>query len=218
MRRKKRRTTFYEPSLVPLADMLTNTVGIIVFILIFTVLVAGGVVVAKRLPIEYSTEAVPTHFLCSGGRILPMDVDTATDDFLSKVGRPTSFHGMYSWLDKFKAHRYEDEYFVVTGTGEIMDFGFSRQADVTWEFSPKEGKGETVQELANDMSRFRQLLKARNTQKDFVHFLVRPDSLDVYLAARSLATEQMGFGTGWVPLNEKEPVRFGTGGRKATEQ
>jgi hypothetical protein len=217
MRRKRRRAAFYEPSLVPLADMLTNTVGIVVFILIFTVLVAGGVVVAKRLPLERQTEAKPLHFLCAGNRVMPLDTETPTDRFIATIGQPT-FSGMYSWVEKFKAQRYEDEYFVVTGSGSVVDFGFSRQADVSWEFAPKPGTGETAAEMASQMSRFRRRLQAEDPQKTFVHFFVRPDSLDVFLAARNLAADQLGFGTGWVPRDEKEPIRFGPGGRRATEQ
>lgn len=75
MRRSRRRAQFHEPSLVPLADMLTNTVGIVVFILIFTVLTAGGVVIAKRLPMEHPTEAEPAWFVCRNGRVFPMRHD-----------------------------------------------------------------------------------------------------------------------------------------------
>jgi hypothetical protein len=56
MRRTHLRRNSHEPTLVPMADMLTNTVGIVIFILIFIVLATGGVGVAKGLPRKLSPE------------------------------------------------------------------------------------------------------------------------------------------------------------------
>ena len=61
------------PSLVPMVDLLSNTVGALVFIMIFTVMAASGVVVVKRLPLEHKTESEPINFLCEKDRIIPLD-------------------------------------------------------------------------------------------------------------------------------------------------
>jgi len=49
-RRRGGRRSFSGPTLVPLADMLTNTVGVTIFIMIFTVLAAGGGRRGKEAP------------------------------------------------------------------------------------------------------------------------------------------------------------------------
>ena len=56
MIRRRVRPQFHEPSLVPMADMLTNTVGVVLFILIFTVLTAGAAVVINELASRRETD------------------------------------------------------------------------------------------------------------------------------------------------------------------
>lgn len=53
--RRRRGVDPVQPSLVPMVDLLSNTVGALVFIMIFTVMAASGVVVLKRLPMEHSS-------------------------------------------------------------------------------------------------------------------------------------------------------------------
>lgn len=211
MKSFKSHVAFSELSLVPLADMLTNTVGIILFILIFTVLTAGGVVVAKRLPIERSTKAEPLDFLCADGRLLPVD-QTLVDKFLEPLGKATSYYTANAWITNYNARRVEDECFVVQGDGKIQyyDSGFQRfaQFDLLLSYIPKPGKGETILELKQATSRFRKILREHQKENRFIHLFVRPDAIDVFQAARSVAVEEMTPSAGWMPLNSNAPVRF----------
>jgi hypothetical protein len=223
--RRKRHSEFHEPSLVPLADMLTNTVGIMVFILIFTVLTAGGVVLVKRLPVESSTQSQPLQFLCANGRIIPLDVADASNKFLQPLGKPRSYYEIDSWEQKFDSQRIETDNFIVTGEIEIYKFDsiYYKSASVLYaylDFEPKQGKGDTIEDLKKPDSSFRKYLEAHDSQKNFVHFLVRPDSLDLYLAARTLAIEKLGYQTGWTTKGQDTPIRFSLagGGREATVQ
>ena len=84
---RRTQTQFDEPSLVPLADMLTNTVGISVFILIFTVLTAGGAIIAKRFPMEHSTKKSDVTYICWGDRLYPLP-DELIEQFLKPLGEP----------------------------------------------------------------------------------------------------------------------------------
>ncbi|MGH9769907.1 MAG: hypothetical protein ACREAB_20985 [Blastocatellia bacterium] len=209
-RRRRNRAPFHETSLVPMADMLTNTVGVMVFILIFTVLTAGGVVIAKRLPLERSVEAEPLHFFCAGDRVSPLD-NNLVSEFMKPLGRPGSFYAVEGWLTRFNARRVEDEYFALTGDGEsrYTDLGFGRSVslDLTVICAPKEGSGETPADLKLATSRFRQLLKQHRPSERFIHLFVRPDSLEAFSAARAVAAET-GFNTGWRPLNATDPAKF----------
>jgi hypothetical protein len=219
------RAPFHDTSLVPMADMLTNTVGVMVFILIFTVLTAGGVVIAKRLPLERKLEARPLHFVCAGGRLLPLDSGKLIDEFVDPLGRPGSFYAVEGWLKKFNGRRTEDEYFTVTGKGEShytdLDIFGSRSVSLTLTVicAPKDGRGETLAELKLEASRLRQILKNHQPTQRFAHFLVRPDGLEAFAAAREVAAG-LGFSTGWAPLDADDPVRFSIsgGGRSAMAQ
>jgi hypothetical protein len=212
MRRRRSRTQFHEPSLVPLADMLTNTVGIMVFILIFTVLTAGGVVLVKRLPREHSTEAAPLYFVCTGGRLFHLNDDESISQFLKPLGQVTSFEAVDGWMRRFNARQVEGEFFVAKGEGEAIYSNDiltrSVRLDLTVVFLPRDAAGETEKEIEQHNSRFRQILRGYQPEARFVYFIVHPDSLDLFLKARSIAIQDMHFGYGWMPLRAGEPVRF----------
>lgn len=73
------RSQFRQPTLVPLADMLTNTVGIVIFILVFIVLAAGGAASSNS-----RESAKETERLLSGlARVLPRvqsDLETMSEE------------------------------------------------------------------------------------------------------------------------------------------
>jgi hypothetical protein len=201
---------FHEPSLVPLADMLTNTVGITLFILIFTVLTTGGVVIAKRLPMEQKTQAEPLHFVCVNNRLLPLDFEGLAKKFVEPLGEPT-YKDFGEWVRKYNTRQIEDEYFVVRGKGEVHyteEDGRKRAIPrLSVKFTPRDGQGETIMDLQESNARFRQLLRAYTPKKYFVYFDVYPDSLDIFEAARKVAVESH-FSTGWEPQGLGETIGF----------
>lgn len=223
MRRHRTRRQAEHPSLVPLADMLTNTVGIMVFIFIFTVLAAGGVVIAKRLPFERTTKEKSIDFLCAGGRILALNSEPHIADFLKPLGRATSYEAVKDWLEKYNGHRLDTDGFTVSGEGNAFytDTFFQKSATLNLAvvFNPKPGKGETDRDILRADSQFRQAVNAMRGREEFAHFFVRPDSVEVFIASRNLAAE-IGIATGWWPLGlDKSPSYSVTGGgRAATTQ
>lgn len=209
---KKSKARFYEPSLVPLADMLTNTVGIMVFILIFTVLTAGGAVIVKRLPMEHSSETTPLTFLCAHGRVLRLNADAVADEFLKPLGQPKSYEDVELWLAKFNARHIDTEDYEVAGEG-AADYSeaFMRKSaslDLAIALKPKEAAGESVQQIQSEAARFRHELQQIQPAKWFAHFVVYPDSVDVFLKARQIASD-LHFGYGWMPAKPGEPVLVG---------
>lgn len=214
MTRRRSRERFHQPSLVPLADMLTNTVGIILFILIFTVLATAGVIDdpgdQTGLPMEHKTEATALHFLCTKNLLLPVD-ETLQKTFLEPLGKPTSYDEVDEWVKKFNAHRVESEYFIVQGEGEAhyTNLGFQQRAslELSLKFKPREGKGETSADLKLASARFLEILKKHAPEERFVYFIVHPDSIEIFKAARALAMEKH-FATGWMPLPAEVSLSF----------
>jgi hypothetical protein len=117
--RRRQKPGFHEPSLVPMADMLTNIVGVTLFILIFTVLTASGAIVRKRLPIEHATKAKPTAFLCAFGRTTPIDVDQTIEEFIRPLGTTITSSNAQDWFKRFKERRLETGSFVRSRTASI---------------------------------------------------------------------------------------------------
>jgi hypothetical protein len=82
--------------------------------------------------------------------------------------------------------------------------------------SPRPNRGEVIAKLARQDSDYQRLLREHSAEKWFVYYLVRPDSLEAFAAARNLAIQQFGFSAGWNPLGLRDPVRFSlTGGGRA---
>jgi len=201
-----------QPSLVPMVDLLSNTVGALVFIMIFTVMAASGVVVLKRLPLEHETKAEAINFLCEKDRIIPLDNAGLDRKLKAKWGRPYSLFDFYSWVARFNSLDVEDEHFIARGESTISPMSISIL------FTPKPDGGYPLSQIQTPNSKFRERLKELKANSDFVHFLVRPDAISSFVVARKVAADEMGFGTGWMPLAEDSPIRFTSRGRTLTEQ
>lgn len=207
---RRHRSRFHEPSLVPLADMLSNTVGIMVFILIFIVLTAGGALLPKRLPIEHEVSGERAIFVCYQGHILPLNEDSLGQKFMEMFrqdeGIISSQEGLQQWLS---THKAEDEY--MTMTVEVTFFLYS--ASETTYFMPKSGAGDTEANLEKPDSVYYQFLQSHDPKKRFIYFLVYTDSLDTFTTAREVA-RKMHYETGWSPHSGDGPMPFGAGGRE----
>lgn len=207
MRRYRKTPNNDTPTLVPLADMLTNTVGIMLFILAFTVLASGGAVIAKRLPMERKTEAKPIHFVCVGQKLLPLNMDLA-EDFTKPLGKPT-FDTVERWVREFNNRKLSDDFFDITGEGEVLGGGFfstQKRVDLTLQFEPKSGKGEAREQLTNSTSLFSSILSTNNNAERFVYFMVYPDSIEVFQAARAVASQRYSMRAGWTPVRQGKPI------------
>lgn len=199
------RTSFQEPSLVPMADMLTNTVGIMLFILIFTVLATGTATMFRRLPIAQETDKSPVFIVCAENRIYPSDLRALLRDvFLKDVdGMP---------IDK----RVEHDEFIMRS--QIWSTGGKLGGGVI--FEPRPGAGERFTGIRSSRSRFGETLSKADPKEVFVFFFVLEDSIDAFVAARGLAVEQ-GFEVGWEPKTKGDPIGlmlFGVGGEGAKRQ
>ena len=213
-RRRRKEFEVVQPSLVPMVDLLSNTVGALVFIMIFTVMAASGVVVLKRLPVEHSSKAEPANFLCEKNRIYPLNQEELSEKIRKRWGRPTSLFDVYSWIARYDGIQAEDQHFIARGESSVTYSTYS----FSTVYTPKPSGGFSIEEFKNPNSAFRQSLQNLDSQKRFVHFLVRPEAIDTFLAARKIASDEMGLGTGWMPLGEAQQLRFSSHGRSATEQ
>jgi hypothetical protein len=214
----RRRGNSAEPSLVPMADMLTNTVGIVVFISISTILATSGMVLVKHLPIEHSTAAAPLYFLCTQSQVYPVDTDTLLPTFSRPLGRPPSYRGADEWLARFNQREVEDAWVKLAGDGRsqesIVQGRLIKDLQLTVRVIPREQQGESVSEIGRQASRFRAVLSKYSPDRRFVLMLVTPDSLETFQEARRIAA-QSKFASGWIPLNSQEPVRLSLTGRGA---
>src|SRR5678815_5412221 len=145
-----------QPSLVPMVDLLSNTVGALVFIMIFTVIAASGVVVLKRLPLEHQTKSEPINFLCEKDRIIPLDNAGLDRKLKARWGRPNSLFDFYSWVARFNTLEVEDEHFIARGESTVSPMPISLL------FTPKLDGGYAIGPIQNPNSKFREALARLN--------------------------------------------------------
>jgi len=210
MSRRRAHQGFHEPSLVPLADMLCNTVGVVVFILIFTVLSASSAVLRKRLPYEKDApKKNELMMLCKDDRVVPVHADDLQQEFVkeNKVPQFSSVNEATAW---FSSRSVQDEYCKLMV--KINDFG-STELVVT----PIENAGDPTVDMDHSDSVIHRELAKLNPESDFVYFFVYPSGLGAFDRAREIA-DNMQFQTGWAPHSADRPLLFGSGGNAPTVQ
>jgi len=193
--------------------MLTNTVGIMLFILAFTILASGGVLISKRLPRERTTDATPAYIVCFQNRILPLDAEML-DERLAQIPYPQNVDGIKEWVNRVEATRMDNQFFVASGQATIRDEGDGYRCIKGRSFDPKSGSGEPPNAITNQSSHFTNYILSRLAQKTnvFAYFLVYPDSVEAFRAARDAVASQFQMESGWTPVRKNRPVVFGGGG------
>lgn len=194
MRRLKRKHGFETPSLVPLADMLTNTVGIMLFILIYAVIAASGTVIVQRFPVSKNTSKKQVLVVCYRDRILWLDPDAIRAAVIKQLGGRPATWNEYGRMNNM---RTADAGFSIQCVAEFYKGG--PEFKKGWALvQPQDGAGEEAQSLRAPRSAFATALKQMSPQRQFVYFLVYPDSLEAFQNARRLS-DQAGFNWGWCP-------------------
>lgn len=74
-----------------------------------------------------------------------------------------------------------------------------------------------MEELENPNSNFQAILSQLVRSNQYIAFLVRDDSFNIFRKARQVA-DTAGFDTGWELLGIDEPIKFGEGGTAIATQ
>ena len=234
-RAHRRGGAFHEPSLVPLADMLTNTVGIVVFILIFTVLTASGTVIAKVLPVEHTADVVsPEYLVCAGGRIYPLRASliaeatkhdarpersgegaapppAETDAPRTGEEKPSLARQDYVALaNELDGRTVSDEHLSLHVSAAAATNAAHPGLDLEIACDPVDGGGLDAAAIGRGEGFFAEDLAKLDPKTSALVFWVRPDGIAVYLAARERAS-LAGVASNWVP-RVALPIAFRLGG------
>lgn len=198
----------FAQSMVPMADMLTSTVGVVIFMLMFSVLAAGGATALKRLPMEHETDASPEHFVCTQGKVYIID-RTLAAAFVERAGplreAVQSLQAFNTWAERFRGLTETNGDTVVTATARLQEVsrGYLPHAAVHYKLRPGGGEGTAM--IGGEGSRYRKRLASLDAHKSFAHFIVMPDGIDAFSRAREVALQQ-GLRTGWTPQSDDGAV------------
>jgi hypothetical protein len=204
----KRRHRLQELTLVPLADMLTNTVGIILFILIFTVLTGiSGVDFQQFSGEEPANKLEALNFICTKNQVIFADEDKFTDDFLQPLGART-YSNVFDWIKRFNQRQIENENFLIKGIGGLTETDSVFLIDLKLLVIPKSNNGETDSQLLSDSSVFKNILKNHSPEKYFLYFNIsNSGGIEVFRTARNIA-KQYNYKVGWFLIPSGDTLKI----------
>lgn len=217
MFKKKTKKQFFETNLDPLMDVLTCSVGVMLFVVIFAVMEARGVSIKMFTPILKAPPANSERkiFLCKDGMIKHFDWDSSARELLKGVER-IDFDSVPSFVEKANKKDVNDGNFRYKLEYDEWGWPYQRRS-ISIVTGPIEGVlGESAEDIKKPLSKFSETLKLFDKSKVWITFLVDGKSLDIFRKAREKVLEA-GFATGWDPANitfpDKECVAGCGGGR-----
>lgn len=188
-------------------DIMTNTVGVLVFVLLFVTLAAADATVLVRTPLRASTEKVPVFFEAVDGRVVHMETAVANE-------RVRAF---MDGLPRINLYNYEyvlasmRTWSTSTGNYTVDLDGYSMR------YRANEGAGESAKAVRDTASAYQRVLREMDPETEYLAFIVRPDGLEAFRAAREVATKR-GLSSGWEPFTHEREITFGSNGREVGVQ
>lgn len=208
MRRRTRRGSA-PPSFDSFLDVLTNTIGVLIVVLLFVTLSAADASILVRTPLRQETSKQVLFFEARGDRVLYVDSDKVLNDFERMRARLPSvdIYTLAYIRDRIEGFRTSTDNYRVRIDGIL---GYT---DLSLVYTARPGAGEALGVLGDTSSRYRQVLSREEPDRRYVAFLVRPDGFEAFREARKHAWAQ-GYQVGWEPMESDREIALGGNGRQ----
>jgi hypothetical protein len=229
--RQNRRISPPDQNLDSFLDVLTNTVGTLMFISLFMGLVttgAGSGTSVIKTPLVSKTEKTPRFFEIRDNKITYVDDEKVGKDMEIVIGNlPNCNKPDFDMSAEVDSNQYLvglDNYKSCVNNRAARLVNFRTQTDYynvtminastfSYRYDPIVTKpGETEAQFRLPESEFNQILAKLNPKTDYLAFIVRPDSFASFRTAREQAWAK-GYNVGWEPHKPELPIQFGSGGR-----
>ncbi|MEM8780024.1 MAG: hypothetical protein AAGF26_14355 [Cyanobacteria bacterium P01_G01_bin.49] len=208
-------------------DILTNTVGVLMFISLFITVVAVESSTIVSTPLVSNTQKKPRFFEVRDNKITYIDDEEVDRQIaLLMAGLPEctspdapSNFDTYTYqyylerikeyqscrlqtIQSFQSFKAETRHYNVT----FYDLDALQYEPITPD------TGESYKTISQTDSEFQKTLEKFDPTVDYLAFIVRPDSFSAFRSARKQAWEA-GYNVGWEPLKQEIPIVFGSNGR-----
>ena len=212
--RARRRNRGVSQNLDSFLDILTNTVGVLMFISLFATLIATGsspkTNVTIQTPLSSKTDKNSLWFEIQGNKVSYLNLRDVREKEIELTGNlpncnkasgPGNYQScLLSILGRQSNFRADTDSYQV----RTVDRGVSLL------FQPKTPDiGENTAQLTAANSAYKQVLAQFDPKQDYLIFIVRPDSFEAFRTARKQAWEA-GYDVGWEPHPQKEPIKIRT--------
>ncbi len=210
----RRRIKKGEPELliVSFCDIVTITTAALFFVLLVTVQKAIQVPVFRPTPRARLSSKQGIMFECRTNELFFVDTAGLQDQvekLMSTLNPGVRGGDIESFLKALQGQEVGNVYYKVDPRYLLVGkMGLEARAGVT---------GETMSELDDQGNKFQAILSQLDKNKQYVAFLVRDDSFNIFRKARQIA-DKAGFDTGWELLGIDEPIKFGEGGTAIATQ
>lgn len=231
-KRRTRKQNHPSQNLDSFLDILTNTMGVLMFIGLFVSLLAVEAGPVIRTPLRSETDKIPNFFEVRNNQIFYVsdpNIGAEIDKVVSNLpvcyepnipaDIPEYLYSLYlqqiqeyesclnSREKKLKTFFYSNKDYQVT----ISEYG-----SIIYQPIPS-SQGENTKELIKEKSHYISTLKQLNPEVHYIAFLVRPDSFEAFRIARQKA-KSLGYEVGWIPFEDDRVISFGSGGRSVGVQ
>jgi hypothetical protein len=210
----RRRIKKGEPELliVSFCDIVTITTAALFFVLLVTVQKAIKVPVFRPTPRAKISSKQGIMFECRTNELFFVDTAGLQDQvekLMSTLNPGVRGGDIESFLKALQGQEVGNAYYKVDPRYLLVGkMGLEARAGVT---------GETMTELDDPSNKFQAILSQLDKNKQYIAFLVRDDSFNIFRKARQIA-DKVGFETGWELLGIDEPIKFGEGGTAIATQ
>jgi hypothetical protein len=208
-------------------DIMTNTIGVLMFVSIFVSLLTAEAGTVIRTPLRSETSKVGKFFEIRNNQVFYLSdskLQTEIDKIVATLPTcksPEVPKNIPSYLYSFYIQEVEQyEQCIKTRNIKLENFyynngnylvSFTDQGSLKYDASSS-SQGEDSKQLKNTNSNFINTLKNLNPEINYVAFIVRPDSFEAFRVAREKAWS-LGFDVGWEPISQDRVFVFGSGGR-----
>lgn len=231
-RRRIRNNNTPNQNLDSFLDILTNTVGVLMFIGLFVSLLAVEAGTVIRTPLKSNTNKIVQFFEIRNKELFYLSDDKIDEEIaemlmtLPNCKPPDIPEEIEPYLYDFYLKRTA-EYRECQRVRKERTANFSYNNGYyqisfiegqALQYEPVENaKGENKEQLKQENSQFKIILNKLDPDIYYIAFVVRPDSFSTFRTARQEAWNQ-GFDVGWEPLSQDSSLIFGSGGRSVGVQ
>lgn len=222
--RTRRRQNHTSQNLDSFLDILTNTVGVLMFISLFVTLIATGSSPKTRItiqtPLASASDKEQLWFEINGNKVSHLNLRQIREEEIELTGnlpncnKPRNSANSPNYV--LRQENYQS--CLLSVIGRQSNFRSSNKnyqvkaenRGISLLFSPKSPDiGETTSQLTAPNSQFKQVLSQYDPEQDFLAFIVRPDSFEAFRTARKQAWDA-GYEVGWEPHPQDAPIKFRT--------
>lgn len=204
-RKKRNRANNNIINLDALMDILTCTVGIMIFVVVFTLLEAGGAVFEMNLPMlkDPPKHQERTEIVCTGGQIMPLHLDKAFDNSFGKIREymKITYNNLPEAIRKANNLKYEDDFFKYSF--DYYEYPASYWVSQRFLYMIVDRKSDAIADNLDSLnsvkSKFYSHISTLNKDSSWVAFFVDDESIELYKKARAIFRNK-GFNVGWDPV------------------